>query len=321
MTATELHDGFVPDGCTTPPVPAASFGAGTIWGAAYHAVTGAGRYVQGGGCLTVGVAGLVLGGGFGPFSKGFGLAAASLLEAEIVTADGTVRRVNACRDPDLFWALKGGGGGSFGVVTRLTLRHPRPAIHLRPREPDRPRRHRRRLLPPRRADRRLLRRHPVRPGLGRADRVHPRERARAVDGVPGPDAGGSRRHLAAVPRLGGRRPRAPPRRRADRARGPRRQPLRPGDAQAGARPRPRRRPARRAGGQRLLGLEPGRGRAGAARLPLRLGPGGAARARRGAPSSPPRSSPRPGTGGSRSTSTRASPAPRLRRSRPPATPR
>ena len=121
MTATELHDGFVPDGCTTPPVPAASFGAGTIWGAAYHAVTGAGRYVQGGGCLTVGVAGLVLGGGFGPFSKGFGLAAASLLEAEIVTADGTVRRVNACRDPDLFWALKGGGGGSFGVVTRLTL--------------------------------------------------------------------------------------------------------------------------------------------------------------------------------------------------------
>src|SRR6202030_4666954 len=52
----------------------------------------------------------------------FGLAAASLLEAEIVTADGEARIVNACSHPDLFWALRGGGGGTFGVVTRLTLR-------------------------------------------------------------------------------------------------------------------------------------------------------------------------------------------------------
>ena len=78
--------------------------------------------MQGGGCGTVGVAGLVSGGGFGSFSKNFGTAAAGLLEAEIVTADGAVRIVNACTNPDLFWALKGGGGGSFGVVTRLTLR-------------------------------------------------------------------------------------------------------------------------------------------------------------------------------------------------------
>lgn len=55
-------------------------------------------------------------------SKGFGTAAAGLLEAEIVTADGLVRRVNACRDPDLFWALKGGGGGSWGVIAKVTLR-------------------------------------------------------------------------------------------------------------------------------------------------------------------------------------------------------
>ena len=95
---------------------------------AYHAVTTlAGRYVQGGGCTTVGVAGLVQGGGFGSFSKGFGTAAANLLEAEVVTADGTVRVANAVQNPDLFWALKGGGGGTFGVVTRLTLRtHPLP---------------------------------------------------------------------------------------------------------------------------------------------------------------------------------------------------
>ena len=84
--------------------------------------TTAGRYVQGGGCATVGVAGLVLGNGFGSFSKNYGSAGTGLLEAEIVTADGRVRVANACSEPDLFWALKGGGNGSFGVVTQLTLR-------------------------------------------------------------------------------------------------------------------------------------------------------------------------------------------------------
>jgi hypothetical protein len=75
------------------------------------------------------VPGLVQSGGFGSFSKGFGTAAAGLLEAEVVTADGKVRIANACTNPDLFWALKGGGGGSFGVVTRVTLRtHPLPAF-------------------------------------------------------------------------------------------------------------------------------------------------------------------------------------------------
>src|SRR5664279_1920591 len=94
-----------------------------MWLHAYDMVTTkGGRYVQGGGCTTVGVAGLIQGGGFGSFSKHYGLAAAALLEAEVVTADGYVRIANACNNPDLFWALKGGGGGSFGVVTKLTLR-------------------------------------------------------------------------------------------------------------------------------------------------------------------------------------------------------
>jgi len=93
-----------------------------MWLHAYRAVSvDHGRYVQGGGCTTVGVAGLVQGGGFGSLSKAFGTAGAHLLEAEIVTADGQLRVVNAVREPELFWALKGGGGGAFGVVTRLTL--------------------------------------------------------------------------------------------------------------------------------------------------------------------------------------------------------
>jgi FAD/FMN-containing dehydrogenase len=125
MDGIVLHDAFVPQGCagTLAPQPAVTVGAGAIWMRVYDAVTTqAGRYVQGGGCTTVGVAGLILSGGFGSFSKAYGLAAAGLLEAEVVTADGTVRVANACTHPDLFWALKGGGGGSFGVVTRITLR-------------------------------------------------------------------------------------------------------------------------------------------------------------------------------------------------------
>ena len=125
MNAITLHDAFVPSGCSDQQAPekAVSVGAGAIWGHTYNEVTTkGGRYVQGGGCMTVGVAGLIQSGGFGPFSKAYGMAAASLLEAEIVTADGVSRIANACTNPDLFWGIKGGGGGSLGVVTRLTLR-------------------------------------------------------------------------------------------------------------------------------------------------------------------------------------------------------
>jgi FAD/FMN-containing dehydrogenase len=130
MRTIVMHDAFVARGCeaTAAPQRAVSVGAGALWSQAYDAVTTqGGGYVQGGGCMSVGVAGLVQSGGFGSFSKAWGLAAASLLEAEVVTADGVVRIANACSHPDLFWGLKGGGGGSLGVVTRLTLRvHPLP---------------------------------------------------------------------------------------------------------------------------------------------------------------------------------------------------
>ena len=125
MSGITLHDRFVARGCDArqQPQPAVTAGAGAIWMHTYNEVTTkGGRYVQGGGCGTVGVAGLVLGGGFGSYSKTYGTAASALLEAEIVTADGAVRIANVCTNPDLFWALKGGGGGSFGVVTRMTLR-------------------------------------------------------------------------------------------------------------------------------------------------------------------------------------------------------
>jgi FAD/FMN-containing dehydrogenase len=125
MHEVTLHDAFIGEGCEgrQPAQPAVTVEAGALWSHVYDAVTTrAGRYVQGGGCITVGVAGLVQGGGFGNFSKRFGTAAASLLQAEVVTADGAVRIANPCSNPDLFWGLKGGGGGSLGVITRLTLK-------------------------------------------------------------------------------------------------------------------------------------------------------------------------------------------------------
>ncbi|HEX4080489.1 MAG TPA: FAD-binding oxidoreductase [Rhizomicrobium sp.] len=131
MNQVVLHDAFVPQACAgkVAPEPAVTAQAGAVWIDLYTAVTTkAGRYVQGGGCTDVGVAGLIQSGGFGSFSKAFGTAASGLLEAEIVTADGQIRIANACTNPDLFWALKGGGGGSWGVVTKLTLRtHALPA--------------------------------------------------------------------------------------------------------------------------------------------------------------------------------------------------
>ena len=69
---------------------------------------------------TVGIGGITLGGGVGFLVRKYGLTIDDLLAADIVTADGRVRRVDAETEPDLFWAIRG-GGGNFGVVTRLPL--------------------------------------------------------------------------------------------------------------------------------------------------------------------------------------------------------
>ncbi|MBI3439420.1 MAG: FAD-dependent oxidoreductase, partial [Proteobacteria bacterium] len=128
MRGVRMHQHFVPAGGGYRG-PAVTIEAGALWMDAYDVVTTqGGRYVQGGGCTTVGVAGHIQSGGFGSLSKRFGTAASNLLEAEIVCADGGVRLCSEQRHPDLFWAIKGGGGGTFGVVTRVTVRsHDLPA--------------------------------------------------------------------------------------------------------------------------------------------------------------------------------------------------
>jgi FAD/FMN-containing dehydrogenase len=74
-----------------------------------------------GDAASVGIGGLTLGGGVGYLSRLYGLTVDSLLAAEIVTADGQILEVDADNHPDLFWAIRG-GGGNFGVVTRLKFR-------------------------------------------------------------------------------------------------------------------------------------------------------------------------------------------------------
>ncbi|AIT09033.1 FAD-binding protein [Candidatus Francisella endociliophora] len=103
---------------------AVTVGAGTRWLEAYDVVTNKHHeYVQGGGCTTVGAAGgFPQGGGFGSWTKEYGTGAGGILQAEVVTANGRVVIANECQNKDLFWAIKGGGGGTYGVVSKLTLR-------------------------------------------------------------------------------------------------------------------------------------------------------------------------------------------------------
>lgn len=96
-------------------------GAGVRLGRLYDALEPHGRTVPMGTCPTVGVAGHVLGGGLGFLGRAHGLASDRLVAAEVVLADGRVVRCDEDHDADLLWALRGSGGGQFGVVTELVL--------------------------------------------------------------------------------------------------------------------------------------------------------------------------------------------------------
>jgi hypothetical protein len=109
--------------------PSMRVGAGARLVDVYTAAAGHGRGIAAGSCPTVGFGGLTLGGGVGVLSRAWGLTCDAVTAYQLVTADGLVREVDASSDPDLLWAGKGGGGGSFGVVTSFTTTT-RPATAL-----------------------------------------------------------------------------------------------------------------------------------------------------------------------------------------------
>lgn len=88
----------------------------------YQAVAAHGLALQAGSCPTVGVSGHILGGGHGPLARSHGLTCDSLEQVTIVDSNAQIRMASATSEPDLYWACKGGGGGSFGVATEFRLR-------------------------------------------------------------------------------------------------------------------------------------------------------------------------------------------------------
>ena len=109
-------------GVAVRPDGTARVGAGIELQQAYERLWVSKRAIATGSHPTVGLGGLALGGGQGFASRAHGLTCDNVTAIEIVTADGRLRTCSDASDPDLFWALRGGGAGSYGVVTAFTLR-------------------------------------------------------------------------------------------------------------------------------------------------------------------------------------------------------
>ena len=104
---------------------ALKLGGGQVWGEAYRAA-GEDYHLIGGDCVSVSAAGGWLnGGGLSTSARLYGLGIDQVIEFEVITADGSKVIASSCENPDLFWALRGGGGGSFGVTTSVHYKlHP-----------------------------------------------------------------------------------------------------------------------------------------------------------------------------------------------------
>ena len=100
----------------------AVIGAGAKLVDVYDQLSTAGVCIPSGSCPTIGIAGITLGGGIGVLDRAWGLTCDSLLAAQVVLADGTIVDVSENSHADLFWALRGGGGGNFGVVAQMTFK-------------------------------------------------------------------------------------------------------------------------------------------------------------------------------------------------------
>ncbi|KAF7972413.1 hypothetical protein HWV62_17964 [Athelia sp. TMB] len=126
LVDTAYSASFVPAGSPEAGVPAITLGAGVQFDQVYKFADAHGVVMVGADSGQVGaVGGWLQGGGHGTLAPRYGLGVDNVLEITLVTADGALRTVSEWSSPDLFWALRGGGGGTWGVVTRATFRaHP-----------------------------------------------------------------------------------------------------------------------------------------------------------------------------------------------------
>ncbi|KAH9907321.1 FAD binding domain-containing protein [Xylariomycetidae sp. FL2044] len=110
--------------------PAFKMGAGVQSFEGYEAAQQANVTILGGEARTIGLAGgYILGGGHSPLSSVYGMASDQVLSMEIVTADGRFVTASEASNPDLFWALRGGGGSTYGVMTSMVIKaHPKIAV-------------------------------------------------------------------------------------------------------------------------------------------------------------------------------------------------
>ncbi len=99
----------------------ATIGAGAKLVDIYDQLANQGVCIPSGSCPTIGIAGIAQGGGIGVVDRAYGLTCDNLVSAQVVLADGSVVTCDAGTHADLFWALRGGGGGNFGIVTSMTF--------------------------------------------------------------------------------------------------------------------------------------------------------------------------------------------------------
>ena len=103
------------------------FGPGIVFSEAHEFAADVDRYVSSGWAITVGIVGWSLGGGHGPLAPAAGLGVDNIVEVELVGSEGERIVANRTHHPELLWALRGGGGSTWGVVTAITVRaHPIP---------------------------------------------------------------------------------------------------------------------------------------------------------------------------------------------------
>jgi FAD/FMN-containing dehydrogenase len=128
----DFYQNFTASNCPSANGPnVGEMGAGVVAGNAYRFFNSHGMDVTGGYEESVGIAGgFGQGGGVGDYTTTYGLMVDNAVEFEVVTADGRTRIINECNDPDLFWAMRGGGGGTYAILTKFRVQlYPSVPIH------------------------------------------------------------------------------------------------------------------------------------------------------------------------------------------------